>query len=83
MKHIFKSLTAFLLVVLICAASVLSTAAMQIFVKTLDERTITLEVEPNDSIEAIKAKIQEKDGIPPQKQKLDVAYVNVVVKKRQ
>ena len=36
--------------------------AMQIFVKTLEGKTITLEVEPNDSIDAIKAKIQEKEG---------------------
>ena len=35
--------------------------AMQIFVKTLTGETITLEVEPNDSIDAIKAKIQEKE----------------------
>ena len=45
-------------------------AAMQIFVKTLQGKTITIEVEPNDSIGAIKAKIQEKEGIPPVKQKL-------------
>ena len=33
---------------------------MQIFVKTLTGKTITLEVEPNDSIDTIQAKIQEK-----------------------
>ena len=43
---------------------------MQIFVKTVNNKTITLEVEPNDSIDAIMAKIQEKEGIPPQEQKL-------------
>lgn len=43
---------------------------MQIFVKTLTGKTITIDIEPSDSVEKVKQIIQEKEGIPADQQRL-------------
>ena len=70
MKRTTKRLFAVFLSLFLVVAMSVQASAMQIFVKTQTGKTITIEVEPTDSIEAMKEKIFEKEGILPENQLL-------------
>ena len=65
-----KKICTFILTMVLALSIPLQVFAMQLFVKETNGTTYTIEVEPNDSIEAVKGKIEEKTGIPSVQQRL-------------
>ena len=73
-KKLFKYISGSLLALILSVSTTMTPIfAMQIFVKTLTGKHITLEVEPTDRVEDVKQKVQDKEGIPTEMQTLKFA----------
>ena len=48
----------------------MSNEKIQVFVKTITGKTVTFDLDPNDSVESVKALIHDKEGVPPDQQRL-------------
>ena len=73
-KKLLKYISGSLLALILSVSTTMTPIfAMQIFVKTLTGKHITLEVEPTDRVEDVKQKVQDKEGIPTEMQTLKFA----------